>query len=587
MDSGNNFLKTFREYIGSLNDDYIIGLTNKGILNRALKDLGNGDEIKISVEESGVRCELPDGNICNITEDIKKFKCTCPSRIICKHAVMSYLYIKQNFDSIFGESSDLCKEDGSDNSSGDQDFSALLLISLESIKKALGDREFGNIGKRLEFGLNAKIEEGTLLQVSFKDEGTWIKFITSKGENTADIISIKDSTAVKNCICSCKSKELCKHKAEAVIHYGIHKGVFSKEQIISVVKEERILNKEAFMDAIKEIKKIIAEIYITGLSRVSENFENEIEQAAVICHNCNLPDIEKSLRALQKELMLYINKNASFSFRSFRKLVQNIYNRATAIENCDDNEKLRVFAGEHKTTYFDIPPIKLKGVGARGWSSKSGYEGITLYFINTGFDNWFTYTSSRPTYYDDLKKVKLYDTAAPWGITGKLSELSRSEIKLVAGKVNEEFRLSSSEESKAEVLRRTDVADINLKGRMFKDWTLLFSRLVESHLQPYVSREENSNLFLLKVTTYGKSSFDSIHQEFSMPIYDESSHELNIRLKYNSSNKVLIENLERAERFNRFPHMLLSEVYIGEEEMIAIPISAYYENGTLENWTLE
>lgn len=95
MDSKDNFLNKLRPYILSINEEYLIGVTNKGIFNRASKELSSGEAVKVTVEESCIKCELPDGNVCSGNEDIREFKCSCLSRNICKHVVMSYLYIKQ------------------------------------------------------------------------------------------------------------------------------------------------------------------------------------------------------------------------------------------------------------------------------------------------------------------------------------------------------------------------------------------------------------------------------------------------------------------------------------------------------------
>lgn len=259
MDSKDNFLSKLKSYILSINDEYLIGVTNKGIFNRASKDLSSGACVKITVEEASIKCELPDGNSCSVNEDIQAFKCSCPSRSICKHAVMSYLYIKNHIEEIFGESSSLNGDSSEEMEISKQheefspDYSELLNINLKSIKTALGDREFGNIVKRMEFGLRADIKEDALLQVEFAGEET-IKFISVNGEKKKDI-SIKDSSIVNNALCSCKSKALCRHKAEAVIHYGLYKGTLKKEEVIYLIAKDKIVSKETLESCIKEVRK--------------------------------------------------------------------------------------------------------------------------------------------------------------------------------------------------------------------------------------------------------------------------------------------------------------------------------------------
>ena len=85
-----------------MDDDYIIGISNKGILNRSKKDLEKASSIEYSINDDNIEFKIDD-IVCNIGEEIKNYKCSCPSRSICKHVVMSYLYLINHKNKIFGE----------------------------------------------------------------------------------------------------------------------------------------------------------------------------------------------------------------------------------------------------------------------------------------------------------------------------------------------------------------------------------------------------------------------------------------------------------------------------------------------------
>lgn len=581
MDSKDNFLSKLKSYIISINDEYLIGVTNKGIFNRASKDLNSGDAVKMTVEESSIKCELPDGNVCSINEDIQAFKCSCPSRSICKHTVMSYLYVKENMEEIFKENSSL-QEVSDEQEELIQDYSELLNINLKSIKTALGDREFGNLVKRMEFGLKADIKEGALLQVEFEGEET-IKFISVQGEEEKNI-SIKDSSIVSNSLCSCKSKELCRHKAEAVIHYGLYKDTIKKEEVISLINKDRLISKEIIGKCTKEVRKSLEEIYFIGLARIPESFLDKLEQVAIICHNSDIPNMEKKIRALKGKLKLYINKNASFTVEGFRYLLQRIYILTMAMENCSDEKTLGELIGEHKSSYYEIPPIELTAVGVSQWITESGYEGTTFYFTAEGFNRWFTYALSINSSYD--KKSSYKSENCHWGIAGDIESFSKSRIKLINGKVNGDFRLSSSESSRGEVIGVTDIMSIYLKDKTFTLWKDLLSAVSKKSGLYFNEREENDDLFLIKPTKFGEISFDKIQQLFKMPLYDEEEEQVTIEIRYSSHNKKLIEKLERMERMKNYPFMMITKVYLKETGLIAVPITTYYEDGTLVNLTI-
>lgn len=582
MDSKNNFLNKLKSYISSMNEDYLIGVTSKGVFNRALKDLNLGAAVKLTIEENFIKCELPDGNTCSINENIKDFKCSCPSRSICKHTIMSYIYVKQNLQDIFDTPS---KKEGSTDEESEiiQDFSELLNIDIKSIKSSLGDKEFGNIVKRMEFGLKVIIKEGSLLQVEFEGEDALVKFIPGQVPKDKSSIPVKDSLIVRNSICSCKSKELCKHKAEAIIQYAIYKDAIDKFKVISLIKKDRTISKESLENCIKEVRKAIGEIYSTGLARIPESFVDKLELTEVICHNNDVPSLEKKMKALHGKLKLYSARNAAFSVESFRQLLQNTYILTVAMENCKDEKSLQDLVGEYRTSYYDIPPIELTGIGASSWLTESGYEGTTIYFIAEGFNKWFTYTASMPV---ENKNKNKQEESCPWGINMNLSSVSTSKISLINGKINGEYRLSSSERSKGKVLGSTNLSEKYIQDKSINAWKKIFSKILEGYKLGFREREENDNLFLLRVHGFGHSNFDVIHQSFNMEIYDVNGESMTIRIKYTKNNKKLIDSLENMERLNTFPYMLLAKVYAGEKKLIAVPITAYYENDKIVNLTM-
>lgn len=77
-----------------MDDDYLIGLSNKGIVKRAYKDKGEvaaqvqstGEEASVAVGEETVTVRYPLG----------ESKCTCPSRSICRHVVQAILVLKES-----------------------------------------------------------------------------------------------------------------------------------------------------------------------------------------------------------------------------------------------------------------------------------------------------------------------------------------------------------------------------------------------------------------------------------------------------------------------------------------------------------
>ncbi|MGH4124410.1 MAG: hypothetical protein ACREV6_15915 [Clostridium sp.] len=570
MDSTDNCLKKIGTFLLNIDDEFLIGVSNKGIFNRAKKDLEKSEAIKVEVaeEDSALKCILEDGTECVINEDIKAYKCSCPSRSICKHVLMCYLYVKSNLNSLFSVENKSLNEN---KESEKFDFSEFLNIDIESLSKLLGEKAFNEIVKRINFGVEIEIEEASLLTIKFKEEDHVVKVIP----NIKEEISPKE--ILDEVICSCKSKEICRHKVEALIHYEIFKGFIKKEDLVILNKKSKA-EKTLLIEGVSLVKKLMEDILFVGISRLPENITDKVESTALLCHSYNLPNLEKMLRSVKSEIELYINKNASFSIASFRKKISYIYTTALAIENCKDENKLYKLCGEHKSAYYDIPPIILYGIGAESWSSKSGYEGITYYYFEENKGNLFTYTSSRPTYYDNKKRNYglAYSEVPSFGIQGSLEEISQHSIRLVNGKINDERRISASGQSKGQLLEKTDIYKLDFKELFIDNWQQL--------LQGY--SKKNTNLYIIKAESYENSSFDKINQRFILPIYDAEKNMICIEIDYSKEKKRMIQKFERMERLKKYPGRMLVHTYLKEGQLRVIPIVAYYENGDIVNLTL-
>ena len=120
----------WRERLAGIDDDYLIGISNKGIVKRAYKDMEEGrlmeegpsmeeensmegaaagigalgEEVVVKVGAETVTVRFPLG----------ESKCTCPSRSICRHVVHGILILRER-----------CLRGGTDSAGQDaQDLSA-------------------------------------------------------------------------------------------------------------------------------------------------------------------------------------------------------------------------------------------------------------------------------------------------------------------------------------------------------------------------------------------------------------------------------------------------------------------------------
>ena len=87
-------MSKWRDRLADVDDEYLIGLSNKGIVKRAYKDkeevpasIGAMEEdASVTVGEESVTVRFPLG----------ESKCSCPSRSMCRHIVQAILVLKES-----------------------------------------------------------------------------------------------------------------------------------------------------------------------------------------------------------------------------------------------------------------------------------------------------------------------------------------------------------------------------------------------------------------------------------------------------------------------------------------------------------
>lgn len=114
MDRSNHFLNV----LSSIDETYLIAMSNKGTYKRAIKDLTAVSNVKMDVEENAAQIQFDDEITVTFTGDIRSYSCTCDARSICKHVIMALLEAKKMYE---GEEKTKV------------DFSALLNVDVRSI----------------------------------------------------------------------------------------------------------------------------------------------------------------------------------------------------------------------------------------------------------------------------------------------------------------------------------------------------------------------------------------------------------------------------------------------------------------------
>ena len=552
-------------------DDYLIGLSNKGTLKRAYKDL---DTAEISAEYGDNNAAVTvSGETCTIVNPIGESKCSCPSRSICRHIITAVLWLKNN-SKTENSDSESTPEPAEKKKPDKALIDELSAYPLKTLQKAMKKTYYTAFALKTKNGKLPEIEETSIISVNFPEENISVRLISPLEYST----------------CTCHSKELCKHKAAAILAWQIKHNKVTLEDVKTNKDTAGKIDIENIRSTAQYAKDFLSKILSDGLVRASENLIDETESVAVMCHNARLADSEKNIREIGNRLSGYINRSSEFSADLLFSLIMDNIILLDKIISANDENTLNGYLGEFKNTYVTTDTLEILPLAQRHFSSAAGYEGEIYYFMNTDStakERYLTYSAVRPTFYEQRRRnVPL---AAPWGLYGNINEIMKSQLRLSSPKLAGN-KLSSSSDTTAEIIEPVDLNKQIVFDNIYSSFTKL---LTDNFSQNKSADSSGERLVMAAPKRCISSKTDEITQTHYIVIEDSAGCTITVKARYKSENKKFFTRLSRIGSMmidnpdKQF--VIFGSIYIDNGKSFIYPIAIYdnimYNN--IENTTNE
>lgn len=558
----------WKKQLAEIDDEYLIGLTNKGIVKRAYKDKETA-VVKILKSEEEAALQV-DGETVILCFPLGDSRCSCPSRSICKHIILGILYLKEqtiHTDMDAGkEESD--QEDYSEENIGGNNaqhitskentessdkqkklWNEIRSFPEKDLFKVMGTRRLASFLNKAGKEVRPEIEESSVFTVRLPGENMTVKLLSPLEYSS----------------CSCHKKELCTHKAEAILWCKLKDGIFSLKNLEEYQKKDSLFDSGQVKNAAAQMKDYLEELMITGLSRVSPDVTDSLERFAIISHNAGLADFERGFRGLGTLYQSYLKRQASFLTADLMKKLTKLYSGVINLLETENIVNLVKEAGEFHADYLAVGDLDLTGITIEHFEDVSGYEGETVYFLETNTDQWYTYTVARPVFYDNRRKWGRPQKAeAPWGLTCSLENLITLRIHLKDAKCDERRRLSSSKETRGEILGNCRPDPEEFPKWYYEDFGKLFSEQMTG---------QNKNLVFLQPAFCEKAVFSKTEQMLIMTLYDRKKREVILELPYSKEDARSIRYLEKIREEE--PPCFIGKVYLKEGRIRLIPVDTW------------
>ncbi len=511
-------------------------MTNKGIVKRAYKDfegitfeVENGiDEIKINFDDITV----------TLKENLPDSTCTCPSRSICKHIITAVLYTNQAGEiSTESTPAQTITTNIDEVLSTDQAplFKAISAVALKHLYADIANNRL------------PVITESNFITVELAD-GNRVRILTP----------------IKNTVCSCKSNDMCKHKALAILYY------IASKNALEIKTEQSIKNADINTDQIqlfaRRIKQEVCDIMTVGLSRISISITEHCEKLSLSSHNLGLARHQNLFRELSAMYTSYFERDVHFSESLLLKKLSDIYSLAQKLETENDLTKLTTYMGTFREEYIDAPTMSFFAIGDRYVETMSGYAGNCYYFFEENSKQVYSYSELRPTFYDTNRQNSYTPPNLMWNFNISMKNLVAHRFTLTNPKISADRRLSSSTQITGSL--QEELGD-NLP---------ISSDLVCTDYRKLISMEEkceNDKVAFVMTNEVASYGFDTINKIFNMVITDENSYPIYIELKQTKANEPVINILNAFCKRSAKDTLFVGIVYPDNGKLKMLPLEYF------------
>lgn len=576
-------MENWKVILNDLDDDYLIGMANKGIVKRAYKDMEAGDYKVISADEEA---EVSvGGEKVLIRQPLGESSCSCPSRTICRHVVLGILALKKFVAESGAEREEKTEKisDKEENKTEEkQDLKSQLLMEISafpfaSLKKVLGSKQLLTIASQKKSGQPPKITYSSIITVALPRGGNTVKLLSPLEYST----------------CSCHKKEFCVHKAAAILWCKLEAGEISEEELCGAEELQEFSTGEV-RNVAGQIGEFLGELLNTGLARISPDVLDYLDRLALISHNAKLANFEGYLRALHDSYGNYLKRKASFDIKKLMEQFARLCKRVSLlIQASDAGDALQIaaLAGEFRSEYVPIGNLCLMGIAMEHFESQTGYAGETVYFLEENTKQWYTYTLARPIFYDTARRRGRQEkAAAPWGLPVSIEEMVGLRLHLSGARCDIRGRLSASEETKGEVAgncKKENLHTRDLSGWYYTDFAKLFAEQIgikkNSWLKEMQEERRNGELVFLRPYSFTKGEFSKTEQKLVMWLYDRAGREIMLELAYSKREEWGIGYLEQLTE-DKEP-CFLGKLYFRDGRMCLYPVTVFEKGEWVEDLT--
>lgn len=551
------------DQIRVLDDAFLADMANLGLLKRAKREL---DEAAIRVEfnSDGFLAVFADGTEVGIEGKLDAYRCSCPSRSICKHVLMALMQARQDLlqkdSAASADDAAEHRQEAETESSPADAFQWLLHLDEAQLSKLFGKKTYSEVVFRVAKGATAKLEEGALLSVQLNSSVHQVRFLPRSDMSSS--------------VCSCRAAS-CAHRLEAAMLY-----INAKKGGMQFALPEATLHLPAEIP--QALEAFLLDILGTGLARLPAGTALKSNQYATLCHGAGLARFERSFKNIAGELELQESRHASFNKQSLLGQLCLLTLQNHALKAATPLQLMEI-AGSFRQRYEDLNRLRLIALGTYPIYTRSGFCLVSCLFFSPELAEVLSWSPGRPIDTEQEASRSLHailQAALPADSLGAshVAKFLNSQATLRGARLSGNRRLSIPQSTVIVVGESARWTDPDLQPLLLAD-----AAAIPALFQSDDDADSSFSSFerILPIAGFGESRFDNIHQRYLLEIRDRSGRTLLAQVPTSPIHQETIRNLEKLSHQQDIPQALTIGIRISRQErrFQITPIAAWWEQG--------
>ncbi|MEL7334925.1 MAG: hypothetical protein AAFN70_01850 [Planctomycetota bacterium] len=334
-----------------------------------------------------------------------------------------------------------------------------------------------------------------------------------------------------------------------------------------------------------------------GMSHPSRRWMQRFQSVAISADAARFPRLAKMIRGIAQEIAYQIDRSAlADPPRLIHRCVM-----AYALADCAGRrigdamvpsesmtttmatgaakmakESAAGLFGRFRSVYQPLGTLDLHGVGANAWKTASGHEGVTAWFWENRRRQWLSVTAARPQGVDltfDLHTA--YNGPIGWTGAATLSKICHHALQLDEASVNDEGRISTSPKTQCTLStkRPSCIRELMQQVEPVTDWNELRWRTRMATSLGLHQPDRRASLQMIQPKVWGQRVYDELHQTMQWHLHDAEGQTLVVEIPWDETHQASVVFFEALDPDKHGMLAVFGNTYFSSGRLCMDPIS--------------